>query len=52
MNMGGEAPVNTYDEELSPDEDQPEESDFDVIADIGNMNLDGSQGDNDGSDAE
>ena len=52
VNMGGEAPANTYDEELSPDEDQPEESDFDVIADIGNMNLDGSQGDDDGSDEE
>ena len=43
------------DEELSPDEDQPEGSDFDVIADIGNMNLDDSQndnGDDNGSDAE
>ncbi|WP_337938222.1 DNA-directed RNA polymerase subunit beta [Acidaminococcus timonensis] len=43
------------DEELSPDEDQPEGSDFDVIADIGNMNLDDSHndnGDDNGSDAE
>ena len=51
-NVGVDSPANPDDEELSQDEDQPEESDFDVIADIGNMNLDGSQGDDDGSDVE
>lgn len=38
-------------EELSPDEDQPDDSDFDVIADIGNMSMD-DQNNDDGSDAE
>ena len=40
------------DEEVSPDEDQTEDSDFDVIADIGNMGMDDSQGDDNGSDEE
>ena len=54
-NVGEEHPEQNSGEELSPDEDQPEGSDFDVIADIGNMNLDDSQndnGDDNGSDAE
>ena len=52
--MGEENPAQSSGEELSPDEDQPEGSDFDVIADIGNMNLDDSHdnGDDNGSDAE
>ncbi len=53
-NVGEETPAQSSEEELSPDEDQPEGSDFDVIADIGNMNLDDSHdnGDDNGSDAE
>lgn len=53
-NVGEENPAQSSGEELSPDEDQPEGSDFDVIADIGNMNLDDSHdnGDDNGSDAE
>ena len=53
-NVGEENPAQSSEEELSPDEDQPEGSDFDVIADIGNMNLDDSHdnGDDNGSDAE
>ena len=53
-NAGEEHPEQNSGEELSPDEDQPEGSDFDVIADIGNMNLDDSHdnGDDNGSDAE
>ena len=53
-NVGEEHPEQNSGEELSPDEDQPEGSDFDVIADIGNMSLDDSHDDSDdnGSDAE
>ena len=53
-NVGEENPAQNGEEELSPDEDQPEGSDFDVIADIGNMDLDDSHDDSDdnGSDAE
>ncbi|WP_302451306.1 DNA-directed RNA polymerase subunit beta [Acidaminococcus fermentans] len=53
-NVGEEHPEQNSGEELSPDEDQPEGSDFDVIADIGNMSLDDSHddGDDNGSDAE
>ena len=53
-NVSEENPAQSSGEELSPDEDQPEGSDFDVIADIGNMNLDDSHdnGDDNGSDAE
>ena len=53
-NAGEEHPEQNSGEELSPDEDQPEGSDFDVIADIGNMSLDDSHddGDDNGSDAE
>ena len=53
-NVGEENPAQSSGEGLSPDEDQPEGSDFDVIADIGNMNLDDSHdnGDDNGSDAE
>lgn len=53
-NVGEENPAQNGEEELSPDEDQPEGSDFDVIADIGNMDLDDSHNDSDdnGSDAE
>ncbi|WP_297863481.1 DNA-directed RNA polymerase subunit beta [uncultured Acidaminococcus sp.] len=53
-NVGEENPAQSGEEELSPDEDQPEGSDFDVIADIGNMDLDDSHDDSDdnGSDAE
>ena len=53
-NVGEETPAQSSEKELSPDEDQPEGSDFDVIADIGNMNLDDSHdnGDDNGSDAE
>ena len=53
-NVGEEHPEQNSGEELSPDEDQPEGSDFDVIADIGNMSLDDSHddGDDTGSDAE
>ncbi|MCI6285356.1 DNA-directed RNA polymerase subunit beta [Acidaminococcus fermentans] len=53
-NVGEEHPEQNSGEELSPDEDQPEGSDFDVIADIGNMSLDDSHddGNDNGSDAE
>ncbi len=53
-NVGEGHPEQNSGEELSPDEDQPEGSDFDVIADIGNMSLDDSHddGDDNGSDAE
>ena len=53
-NVGEENPAQNGEEELSPDEDQSEGSDFDVIADIGNMDLDDSHDDSDdnGSDAE
>ena len=53
-NVGEENPAQNGEEELSPDEDQPEGSDFDVIADIGNMDLDDSHDDSDdnGADAE
>lgn len=49
-NIGTEAPAS--EDDLSPDEDQPETSDFDVIADIGNMSLDDSQDDGNDSDEE
>ena len=53
-NFGEENPAQSSGEVLGPDEEQPEGSDFDVIADIGNMNLDDSHdnGDDNGSDAE
>ena len=51
-NTGEQHPALGSDEEISPDEDQAEASDFDVIADTGNMEMDDPQGSDDGSDEE